>query len=191
MKHLAIHIKTESQDYDKIFGIVKNIIEKQTKKDISILTIGLPDIPEEKLIEFFKFYVRKEYLNKNKVKLSIIGKWYDLPSSLLDAIKQLMDETRDYDSYFLNFTINYDGQQEIVDACRILCRQIEAGKIDLEKVDKNSIKDNLYSSYFVPPDKIIATGSDMKTNGFLLWDSVDSEIVFTGKDFDSDVEKMI
>ena len=193
LRHLAISINTESKEYDKVFNNLKNIIELQTRKDIRILTIGMPSkIPEQALIEFFKFYLKKDYLNKHKIKLSIIGKWYDLPSSLLDVVKGLMDETRDYDTYFLNFTINYEGQEEIVDACKILCRQVDAGKIDLEKIDKSSIKDNLYSSYFLPPDLIIVAGREKKTKGFLLWDSVDSEIVFTGKDFiESEIEKII
>jgi len=196
IKHLAINVKTDSKDNEKIFSNLKNIIELQIKKDIRILTIGIPEqISEESLIEFFKFYLKKDYLNKNKIKLAIIGKWYDLPSNLLDVVKQLMDETRDYDTYFLNFTINYDGQEEIVDACKILCRQVDAGKLDLEKVDKSSIKDNLYSSYFLPPDLIIVTGKKNITNGFLLWDSVNSEIVFMAKDFiefsAKEIEKLI
>jgi len=192
MKHLAISINTESKESDKIFADLKKIIEQQIEKEIRILTIGMPkDISEESLTEFFKFYLKKDYLNKKKIKLSFVGKWYDLPSSLLNIIKELIDETRDYDSYFLNFTINYDGQEEIVDACKLMCRQVAAGKLDLEKIDKNSIKENLYSSYFFPPELIIVTGKKKKTDGFLLWDSVDSEIVFTGKDFDSDVEKFV
>jgi undecaprenyl diphosphate synthase len=183
MNHLAINIESEANEYERIFSNLKTVMELQLEKDIRILTIGMPDIPEQSLIEFFKFYIKKDYLNKGRIKFSIIGKWYDLPGNLLDVVKELMDETRDYDSFFLNFAINYDGQQEIVDACRILCRQVDAGKADLDKIDKSSIKNNLYASYFVPPDLIIATGRERKLKGFLLWDSVNSRIDFTGKDF--------
>jgi undecaprenyl diphosphate synthase len=184
IKHLAVNIGTESKEFDKIFSNIKKIVEYQIKQDIRILTIGIPDaIPDESLVEFFKFYMKKEHLNKNQVKLSIVGKWYDLSGPLLDTIKGMIDETKEYDKYFLNFAINYNGQEEIVDACKIMCRQVQAGKLDLNKINRNSIKDNLYSSYFMPPELIIITGKEQKTKSFLLWDSGDSKIMFTGEDF--------
>jgi undecaprenyl pyrophosphate synthase len=39
-----------------------------------------------------------------------------LPQHTVDAVKKILDETKDYDCYFLNFCLHYDGQEEIVDA---------------------------------------------------------------------------
>ncbi|MBW3011725.1 undecaprenyl diphosphate synthase family protein [Candidatus Woesearchaeota archaeon] len=183
VKHLAILVNTEKQQYDEVFQAIKNILKVQVKKDIRIMTIGLPVLPDEALREFFKFYLKKDYFDNEKIKVSIIGKWYDLSADAIEELKKIIDETKDYDSYFLNFTINYDGQEEIVDACKLMCRQVVAGKLNLEKIGKMSIKDNLYSSYFVPPELIISTGKENRLSGFLLWDSVDSQIMFTGSDF--------
>ena len=65
--------------------------------------------------------------------------------------------------------------------------QIKSGRLDPELIDKDSIKESLYTSYFLPPDLMIKNGSKKETSGFLLWDSVNSKICFTNKlwpDFD-------
>ena len=56
------------------------------------------------------------------------------------------------------------------------------GKIDPEMITKESIKENVYSSYFLPPDVILIYG-ERKSTGLLLWDSVNSGIAFAGKSF--------
>ena len=74
---------------------------------------------------------------------------------------------------------------------RLIARRITAGKMEVDGITKESIKENLYSSYFTPPDMIIECSR--KYSGLLLWDSRKSLIYFTHKlwlDFDkSDFEK--
>lgn len=138
------------------------------------------------LTEFLNDLSNKEIIHKNKIKVSILGKWYDLPGKLVDSIKNLIDKTKEYDSYFVNFCINYNGQEEIVDAIKLITRQIKAGKLDPELISKEIIKENLYSSYFPPPNLIIINGPK-KTSDLLLWDSPNEKVYFTNKlwpDFD-------
>ena len=115
-------------------------------------------------------------------------------TEVLEKLKNLASCTKDYDHFFLNFCINYDGQEEIVDAIRILSRQLLAGKVSPENINKEMIKENLYSSYFIGPDLMIKN-SDSKMDSFLLWDCVGAKRVFTSKDFPdltkSEVEKII
>jgi len=106
-----------------------------------------------------------------------------MPSRLIDAIKNVIDATKDYDSYFVNFCIGYDGQEEIVDACKMIARRVKLGKFDAEAITKETIKDDLYSSYFLPPDTIFVTGEKCSLNGSLLWDSVNAEMIFLKKAF--------
>jgi undecaprenyl diphosphate synthase len=114
---------------------------------------------------------------------------------MIESIKKIIDSTKDYDNYFVNFCINYDGQEEIVDACKMVARRVKLGKIEVDSITKETIKDDLYSSYFLPPDFIFVTGKKRSVSGFLLWDSVNSEIVFTNRLFPEltvkDIEKGI
>ena len=181
------------QAYEKSFEILNEIIEAQSAKNIPILTIYL--MPENlknkeqfpvfltELINFFNSLSSADVIHQNKIKISILGKWYDLPGRAVDPIKKVIEETKDYDGFFLNFCINYDGQEEIVDACKLIARQIKAERIDIDAITKKTIKENTYSSYFVPPDIIIKNGKLKRTAGTLLWASSDSELFFTDKDW--------
>jgi len=140
----------------------------------------------DSLTEFFNDFADKELIHKNKIKISVLGKWYDLPGKFVDSIKNLIEKTREYDSYFVNFCINYSGKEEIVDAVKLIARQIKADKLDAEMINKELIKENTYSSYFLPPDLIIINGSK-RTSDLLLWDSPNAKVYFTNKlwpDFD-------
>lgn len=172
------------------FRKVEEIIKYQLAFDIPIITLYLVNsqVKQAKefsemmdsLAEFFKELLQNREIFKNKVKVSILGKWYDLPSRVVDPMKRLIDETKDYDSFFLNLCINYDGREEIVDACKIIVRKALIEKTDVESINEEAIKDNIYSSYFLPPDVIIKTGTGKRLHGFLLWDSTHSLIYFSG-----------
>ena len=198
------HLGTEEL-YKRMFSKISWLVDMQISMNIPIITAYVltskvknsehfPAIID-KLIEFFESLRNNSKVYENKVKISILGKWYDLPGRAIDSIKAIIDETKDYDSFFLNLCINYDGREEIVDACRILGRRIQAGKLDAEAIDKEAIKDNIYSSYFLPPDMLIKTGTEKKLGGFLLWDTTESNIYLSGKPWllfnEKDFEKAI
>lgn len=186
------------ESYKRSFLILKSTIKSQVRLNIPILTFYLlpENISKEDedyqvlvnyTINFFEELVKDPIINKNKIKVSVLGKWYHLPGRVIESIKKIIDETKEYDNFFLNFCINYDGQEEIIDAIKIIARQIKAGKIDPELVDKSMVKESLYSSYFLPPDLIIKNGAKKETSGILLWDSMHSKVYFTNKnwpDFD-------
>ncbi len=174
--HIALSIGWKEES--NFLGLISSIVKSQIEKDITILSIEIRDIPKERLKELLTYYIKQSYLDQNKIKISFIGKWYDLPGELVSIIKEHLTNTKEYTSFFLNFVVNYDGQQEIVDACKILCRQIIGEKIDVDNITKEQIKDNLYTSYFIPPEIIISDNSEKKISGFFLWDSYYSEIKF-------------
>ncbi|MBW2982113.1 di-trans,poly-cis-decaprenylcistransferase [Candidatus Woesearchaeota archaeon] len=181
------------ETYQKSFEILNEIITSQSEKNIPILTIyvvsetqiGDDQFPVflNELIRFFESLSSLEVIHSSKTKISILGKWYDMPGRAVDPIKKVIEETKDYDNFFLNLCINYDGQEEIVDACKLIARQIKAERLDIDSITKKTIKENTYSSYFVPPDVIIKNGKLKRTAGTLLWDSTDAELIFTDKDW--------
>jgi len=206
-KHIAIVTKGKTlwakkhnipieEAYQKSFSLIRSIVMNAIRLNIPIITFYLLStnmIESEKYSimmdqtkEFFDDIVR-DFIKVNKVKISVIGKWYDLPGRVVDSIKTALDLTKDNEEFFLNLAINYDGQEEIVDAVKLIARQIKAGKLDADSIDIGLIKENTYSSYFIPPDLIIVNGPTKMTNGLLLWDSPKSQIYFTNKlwpDFD-------
>jgi undecaprenyl diphosphate synthase len=175
--------------YKQAFSKVEDMIRFQTCFDIPIITLYMINsrinqsadfsVMVDAMAEFFKSLSQNNDVLKNKVKISILGKWYDLPGRVVENIKQVIDETKDYDNFFMNLCINYDGREEIVDACRIILRKALLEKMDPDAVDADMIKDNIYSSYFLPPDLIVKTGTGKRLHGFLLWDSTQAMIYFS------------
>jgi undecaprenyl diphosphate synthase len=131
------------------------------------------------LTEFFNLLLGWSFIQENQIKVSILGKWYDLPMRVVEPIKKLIADTKDYDKYFLNLCINYDGREEIVDACKLIAKQVKLDKVAAENIDKALIKENIYASYFLPPDLMIKTGKKKTLNGFLLWDSTNAKVYFS------------
>jgi len=179
------------QYFKNKFMKLKEFINLQLQYEIPVFTIYLVPFIEkedihfssvmEALSFFFDELIKEKKLFEKKVKISILGKWYNLPNKVVESIKKVIDETKDYDSFFLNFCINYDGQEEIVDSCRILARKVKSEKIDPDAITKEQIKENLYSSYFMPPELIIVIDKKKELSGFLLWDSINSQIYFSEK----------
>jgi undecaprenyl diphosphate synthase len=183
--------------YKDCFIIIKNIIKTQVKFNIPILSFYVlstdtKDIEQfseliDIYIDFLNELTDSELIHTNRIKISVIGKWYNLPGRIVEVIKKMIDNTKDYDNFFLNFCINYSGQEEIVDACKLIAKQVKNEKLDPDLINKSLIKENIYSSYFLPPDLIIINGPKNRTKGVFLWDSSDSIISYTEKlfpDFD-------
>jgi len=190
--HIAINtdgIKTWSEENKKEFSqavkkhleLLDQLVDLQLKHKNRVLTINLSEYEGmlEDLKEFFNHLISDERINNNQVRVFIIGQWYELDPEVTDVFKELMDKTKDYDKFFLNFCINYDGQEEVLGAIRLIVRKILADKLREEDLTNEVIKENLYTSYFPPPELIIETG--WKYSGLLLWDSKGALIYFTKK----------
>ena len=196
---------TFSQAYDLKFKNIKDYFTACVELNIPTFTVHLLPLQFEdnplfthlvdSLITFINELKSSTLIVDNKVKVTVLGKWYDLPGRLVEPIKELVHATQDNDSFFLNLCINYDGQQEIVDAANVLARQVQAGKRDPTSIDKNALKENLASSYFVPPDLVVRMGSPTMTS-VLLWDLPHAKMYlspkswqeFTKRDFEKAIE---
>lgn len=169
---------------EKAFNNFKFLTEFQTEFDIPILTISLKiSTIEERnfFLNLLAFLNANSGIHKNQVKIFIIGKWYEFSSNVVEEITKIMSNTKEYDRYFLNLCINYDGQEELLEGFKILLRKCLAEKINPETIDKSAIKENLYTSYFIPPDLVIEPYD--RFLGTMLWDSSNTHIYFLNKDF--------
>ncbi len=185
--HIALKINAEQKpesdgDFQKTMFNLKAIIDNQLNLRIKTLTIGFSSgFPVDKIIEFLKFYISKYDIDKRKLKVSFIGKWYNLPFSAVNEIKELQDFSKNYSENFLNFVLNYSGREEILDACKILLRKAMSDKLSVDSLTMQNVKECIYTSNFPSPEKIIITGVRKASDGFLLWDCADSEIIFANK----------
>ena len=119
-------------------------------------------------------------LHKNKMRVKAIGTIELLPESIKDVLKRLDEVTKTYENHFLNIAIAYGGQNELVDAVKKIANKIKSGELDTEKINKEVIESNLYTSHLPQssPDMILRTSGEKRMSGFLLWQSAYSELVF-------------
>ncbi len=178
---------TLKEAFEKEVSGLKRFVASTVKLDIPIVTFGIQSYRKgmenfseatDLMESYFETLLRWDFLHENKIKVYVIGKWYDLPGRVVDKIKKLISDTKDYDSFFMNLCVNYNGQEEILDSCRLIARSIRAERLDPESVSLETIKENIYTSYFIPPDLMIITGKEQKLDGFMLWDCSSSTIYF-------------
>ena len=97
------------------------------------------------------------------------------PEDLQELFKKLMKKTKDNNKFIINFAMAYGGRAEIIDATRKIAKQIKEGKLDINKINEETFKQNLYLKDY--PDLIIRT-SESRLSGFLLWQSAYAEMIF-------------
>ncbi|MEM4397919.1 MAG: undecaprenyl diphosphate synthase family protein [Candidatus Woesearchaeota archaeon] len=188
LKHLIINLfplttnqDNKKKDFESLMNLFNNIIQMQINKKIPILTIsfGNKENIDEDLFEK-EIESLLELAKKNKINITIIGKWYDFSGFIVEALKNLNNSTKSFEEFFLNICLNYDPKQEISDASRVIIRKISENLEDFDNINPDLIKENIYSSYFPKPDLIIEPKNTF--NGTFLWDSVGSKIFFLNKE---------
>jgi len=194
-KHVSITVdnplpqKNPTDSFARQKRVMDLLIKQQILHNIPIFSVlvlpfGTHDASTvNNLSEYFDKLSKQKILHENQVKISVLGKWYGLPGGLVESIKNLINETKEYDRFFFNFCVNYSGQEEIVDACRLIARKIQSGSIDIDSINRELIKENVYSSYFLAPDLLIMTGKKKTWPGLFIWDSAGAVYFHLDKSF--------
>jgi undecaprenyl diphosphate synthase len=74
---------------------------------------------------------------------------------------------------------NYGGRDEIVDACRQVAREVQAGHLAPEAIDETHIERALYTADLPDPDLLIRTSGELRVSNFLLWQIAYTELWIT------------
>lgn len=180
--------KTLDEAYHESFFIIYKIILEQLKLEIKTLSIHVSANPMKgnaaftnALAKFLNELKKDKKIEENKVKVSVLGKWYEMPPEVIEPIKSIMEETQQSGRFYLNLCLNYNGKQEIIDACKLIARKIGSEKLDPLTIDDDIIRQNLYSSNLAPVQLMIQNGSDRQCGSFLLWQSAGAMLYQTEK----------
>ncbi|MCK4240594.1 MAG: isoprenyl transferase [Candidatus Atribacteria bacterium] len=111
----------------------------------------------------------KENLIKNNIKINFIGRLNELPNSLNEKMNELFESTKKNNKLILNIAINYGGRAEIVDAINSIILKIDKKKLNIEEINENTIRDNLYTKNLPDPDLLIRTAGEMRISNFMIW----------------------
>jgi tritrans,polycis-undecaprenyl-diphosphate synthase [geranylgeranyl-diphosphate specific] len=121
-----------------------------------------------------------ERIHANRVQVKIIGRTHLLPKRTQNIIHEVEERTAAYDGHYLTLAVAYGGRAEIIDAIKKIYKQIQGGQLTVNEISEEVIEDNLYTAYLPnsEPDLIIRTSGEERLSGFLIWQSVYSELCF-------------
>lgn len=201
-KHIAIIMDgngrwAKRQGVPKIMGhtegvkTVENIITACKDMGIKILTVYAFSTENWKRhkteVDFLmtllkvKLSEKAEKLNKQGVKVNVIGDIKGLPVSVQEKIKYIMDLTKDNDVLLWNVALNYGSREEIVEAAKSLFKDIQTGKCNIDTLNEDIFSSYLYTKGMPDPDLLIRTSGEMRLSNFLLWQISYAELYITQK----------
>ncbi len=154
-------------------------IKKLTLFVFSIENFKRPKLEFDYLMNVFRQsydkLMKDPRVDEYRIKINFIGRLELFPKDVQEKAKQLMEKTKDYDNYTINFAFGYGGRAEIVDAAK---KMIKDG-LKAEDVDENSFAKYLYLRDDI--DLIIRTSGEKRTSGFMLWQGPYAELIFIDK----------
>ena len=123
------------------------------------------------------------------INVKVLGDILALTPGLQKSIKKCEERTKDNDGIYFSICINYGGRDEIVHAVKKIAQDVKDGKIGIDDINEKLMNNYLYTKEIPDPDLIIRTSGELRTSGFLTWQSVYSEYLFMDKywpDFSED-----
>jgi undecaprenyl diphosphate synthase len=118
-------------------------------------------------------------LMARNVRFRVIGRPNGVPVSVRRRIEHVVAATAANTGLTLLMAFNYGGRDELVDACRAIARQVQAGRLRPEDIDEVHLARALYTDSVPDPDLLIRTSGEMRVSNFLLWQIAYTELWMT------------
>jgi undecaprenyl diphosphate synthase len=117
-------------------------------------------------------------LERNGVRVRIVGRRNDLEADILAIVEAAEARTAHNDRFHLQVAFNYGGRADIADAARKFALEVEAGEARAGDLDEAAFEQRLSTAPFPAPDLIIRTSGERRLSNFLLWECAYAELVF-------------
>ena len=180
---------------DRLFGhyngveSVRNIVEGCAELQIKYLTLYAFstenwDRPKDEvtgLMELLVKTIRTEVqtLNKNNIRLHVIGNIDMLPTNAHNELYEACEETKTNTGLNLIMALSYSSRWEIVNAVKNIGKEIKNGKLESDKITDEIFKQHLCTADFPDPELMIRTSGEYRISNFLLYQLAYSELYFT------------
>lgn len=133
------------------------------------------------LMELLVSTIRKEVeeLNKNRVRLHVIGDFAALPYLCQKEMQEAIDLTAKNDGLNLILALSYSAKWEILNAVKSIAQQTKEGILNIEDIDDTLFHQHLCTHQFPDPELMIRTSGESRISNFLLYQLAYSELYFT------------
>ena len=118
-------------------------------------------------------------LDKNNVRLLVIGNVSDLPKSVHKQLMNAMSFLSENTGLTLVLALSYSGRWEITDAVKKMMADAASGQLEPDQVDSALLESYLATSFMPDPELLIRTSGERRISNFLLWQLAYTELYFT------------
>lgn len=199
-RHIAIIMDgngrwAKEKGKDRLFGhyngveSVRNIVEGCAELGIGYLTLYAFstenwDRPKDEvsgLMELLVKTIRNEVatLNKNNIRLHVIGNTDLLPANAHNELNDACEETKINTGLNLIMALSYSSRWEILNAVKSIAKVVSEGKMDASQITDEVFQQHLCTARFPDPELMIRTSGEYRISNFLLYQLAYAELYFT------------
>lgn len=199
-KHVAIIMDgngrwAKERGRDRLFGhqhgviSVRDVVEGCAEVGVKFLTLyafstenwSRPENEVNGLMELLVATIRKEAetLNKNGVRLHVIGDWDTLPKACIDELHEAMAMTANNTRLNLILALSYSAKWEITSAMKSIAEKVHRGELTPDAITDQTVHDHLCTASFPDPELMIRTSGEQRISNFLLYQLAYAELYFT------------
>jgi undecaprenyl diphosphate synthase len=183
--------KGEDRLYGHLHGVesVRNIVEGAAELGIKYLTLyafstenwDRPEYEVSGLMELLVDTIHNEVptLNKNNIKLHVIGDVDMLPDAAKKELEAALTETSVNKGLNLIMALSYSSRWEIVNAVKQMANDVKDGKLAANDISQDVFKRYLTTKDFPDPELMIRTSGEYRVSNFLLYQLAYAELYFT------------
>ena len=183
--------KGEDRLYGHLHGVesVRNVVEGAAELGIKYLTLyafstenwDRPEYEVSGLMELLVDTIHNEVptLNKNNIKLHVIGDINMLPDAAKDELQEALNETSTNTGLNLIMALSYSSRWEITEAVKQIAADVKTGKLLPADITQKTIENYLATKAFPDPELMIRTSGEYRISNFLLYQLAYAELYFT------------
>ncbi|MEJ7913841.1 MAG: isoprenyl transferase [Chitinophagaceae bacterium] len=199
-RHIAIIMDgngrwAKEKGHDRLFGhyhgveSVRNIVEGCAELGINYLTLyafstenwDRPAYEVTGLMELLVDTIRNEVetLNKNNIRLHVIGDMNMLPESARGEMREAILLTENNNGLNLIMALSYSSRWELMNAVKRIAQEVKIGKLEPESITQDTLSQYLCTSDYPDPELMIRTSGEFRISNFLLYQLAYAELYFT------------
>ncbi len=199
-KHIAIIMDgngrwAQEKGKDRLFGhltgvdSVRDIVEAAAELGIQYLTLytfstenwNRPAYEVDGLMELLVDTIKKEIptLNKNNIRLQVIGHTDMLPKHTHNQLVEALNETAQNTGLTLIMALSYSSRWEMEDAIKQIAVDVKNNTLLPDDINGETLSKYLNTSAFPDPELLVRTSGEYRLSNFLLYQLAYTELYFT------------
>ncbi|VAW23922.1 Undecaprenyl diphosphate synthase [hydrothermal vent metagenome] len=120
-------------------------------------------------------------LNKNNVRLGVIGDIEQLPRDVKDKLFKCINNLKTNTGLHLILALSYGSRWEVIEAVRKIAYDIRQGSVLPENITNEFFESYLSTKGIPDPELLIRTSGEYRISNFLLWQIAYTELCFVEK----------